>query len=177
MRSYLATVSTESQTPATQPDIAAQETLTAENVEDIDLDDNWVDCVPELENPGAGATSGFFDFNNNRTKDFDIYGVLIENKTTAWSYNPTKTFGLDVQRAFTIVIENAEMTERTFRLEIANQPLDPTGDATKVRASWEQLPKRVLCWGPSMEVPSSSCWAGAGSSGQISRWSHCFSRC
>ena len=84
-------------------------------------------------NPGAGA---LFDALNNRTKDFDIYGALIESPSTAFSLNPTKTLG-DIQRSYALVAENANDSARTFRFVIANQPV---GFPDIARASWDQLP-------------------------------------
>ena len=88
-------------------------------------------CAP-VANPGGGVV---FDSLNNRTKDFDIYGAMIEGQATAFSLNPTKTF--NVQRAHAIVVENASEAPKTFRLFIANQPV---GAPETARASWDQLP-------------------------------------
>ncbi len=88
-------------------------------------------CAPS-GNPGPGV---IFDALNNRTKDFDIYGAMIEGQATAFSLNPTKTF--NVQRAHAIVVENASTEPKSFRLFIANQPV---GAPDTARASWDQLP-------------------------------------
>ena len=109
---------------------SVNKTLGAESVED--------------SNPGAATCSAtgpipggvFFPVLNNRTKDADIYGALIENRVNAWSLNPTKTLG-NIQRTYTIVAENEDSVARSFRFEIANQPL---GFPTTARASWDQLP-------------------------------------
>lgn len=111
--------------PATDND----ETLTADALEDFNVAAGF--CAP-TGNPGPGIV---FDSPNNRTKDFDIYGALIENQVSAFSLNPTKT--LNIQRSYTIVTENESTDSKSFRLVIVNQPIGFPGDA---RASWDQLP-------------------------------------
>lgn len=105
------------------------ETRTANAVEDFNPAVGF--CAP-TGNPGPGVV---FDSPNNRTKDFDIYGALIENEVSAFSLNPTKT--LNIQRSYTIVAENESNDAKSFRLVIANQP---TGFPSEARASWDQLP-------------------------------------
>ena len=106
------------------------ETLAALSVEDFNPGAG--SCTP-ISNPGPGA---LFDAINNRTKDFDIYGALIENQATAFSFNTTKTLG-SIQRSYSIVAENASTLSKSFRLVIANQP---AGFPESARASWDQLP-------------------------------------
>lgn len=106
------------------------ETLAALSVEDFNPGAG--NCTP-ISNPGPGA---LFDAVNNRTKDFDIYGALIENQATAFSFNTTKTLG-SIQRSYSIVAENASTLSKSFRLVIANQP---SGFPASARASWDQLP-------------------------------------
>ena len=108
----------------------------AESVEDFNPTPDQ--CTPVLDPPGAGEV---FIALNNRTKDSDIYGALIENRATAWALNPTKTLGL-IQRTYVVVAEN-ESTDpagRLFRLEIANQPVGYEDSPRTARASWKQLP-------------------------------------
>ncbi len=114
---------------ATSPD-DNEESLSAESVEDSNP--GAIVCTP-TPNPGAGA---IFTALNNRTKDADIYGALIEDRVSAFSLNPTKTLGT-IQRTYTIIAENASDIDRVFRLEIANQPI---GFPEVARASWDQLP-------------------------------------
>lgn len=109
---------------------AAAAGLTAESVEDSNP--GAFTCTP-APNPGAGQ---LFQSLNNRTKDADIYGAMVENKVSAWSLNPTKTLG-NIQRTYAIVANNGEAFARNFRFEIANQPL---GFPAGARASWDQLP-------------------------------------
>ncbi len=89
-------------------------------------------CVP-THNPGEGE---LFVSLNNRTKDADIYGALIVDGASAFTLNPARTLG-QIQRAYTIVAENAGPADRVFRFEIANQPV---GFPEVARASWDQLP-------------------------------------
>ena len=109
---------------------AAPVTMTAEPVDDANPAAGY--CSP-LNNPGSGE---LFVAINNRVKDADIYGALIENRASAWVLNPTKTLG-SIQRTYTLVVENENDSSRKFRLEIANQPVGYPGLA---RASWKQLP-------------------------------------
>lgn len=108
----------------------AENSAVAEAVEDSNP--GAMTCVPTPVVP-AGQ---MFTSLNNRTKDVDIYGALIEKDVSAWSLNPTKTLG-SIQRAFVIVAENEDVVGRTFRFEIANQP---AGFPATARASWDQLP-------------------------------------
>jgi hypothetical protein len=89
-------------------------------------------CTP-VPNPGPGA---LFDSLDNRSKDFDIFGARIENLSSAYSFNTTKTYG-SIQRAYSITAGNASTVAKTFRLDIANQPV---GFPEAARASWDQLP-------------------------------------
>jgi hypothetical protein len=114
---------------ATNPDAGSENPMAALSVEDFNPGAGF--CTP-VENPGTAIA---FDALNNRTKDFDIYGALIENKTNAWSLNPTKT--LNTQRSYVFVAENAGDEETTFRFVIANRP---AGFPDTARASWDQLP-------------------------------------
>jgi len=114
---------------ATNPVTGNEEPMVALSVEDFNPGADF--CGP-TGNPGLTIA---FDALNNRTKDFDIYGALIENKTTAWSLNPTKT--LNTQRSYVFVAENAGDVETTFRFVIANRPV---GSPNTARASWDQLP-------------------------------------
>jgi len=88
-------------------------------------------CAP-TGNPGPGEV---FISPNNRTKDFDIYGAVIEDRVSAYSLNPTKTF--NILRAFTLVMENETLQPKTLRLSIRSQP---NGAPLTARASFEQLP-------------------------------------
>ncbi len=112
---------------------AAAETQTGERsanaLEDFNTGAGF--CAPAA-NPGPGV---ILDALNNRTKDFDIFGALIENEATAFSLNPTKTF--NIQRSYIIVAENASAVAKSYRLEIVNQPV---GFPNVARASWDQLP-------------------------------------
>jgi hypothetical protein len=128
-RTYDATETTTSTGAATLPE-GNDDPLAALSVEDFNPGADI--CLP-FPNPGAGA---LFDAANNRTKDFDIYGALIENQATAFSFNTTKTLG-SIQRSYSIVAENAGTQTKSFRLAIANQP---TGFPASARASWDQLP-------------------------------------
>jgi hypothetical protein len=112
------------------------------DVADSNDDTRFANAVEDF-NPGVGTCAPvsnpipgvIFDALNNRTKDFDIYGAMIEGQATAYSLNPTKTF--NVQRAHAIVVENASTAPKSFRLFIANQPV---GAPETARASWSQLP-------------------------------------
>ncbi|MDH3803900.1 MAG: hypothetical protein OEU90_00365, partial [Gammaproteobacteria bacterium] len=115
---------------APTPILDDDETRLALSVEDFNQGANPCTAAP---NPGP---PGPFTALNNRTKDFDIYGALIENPATAFSINPNKTLG-SIQRSYVIVAENASASTRNFRLQIANQPV---GAPTEARASWDQLP-------------------------------------
>ncbi|MEJ2275887.1 MAG: DUF5011 domain-containing protein, partial [Woeseiaceae bacterium] len=107
--------------------------LTAEAVEDFNPAPGI--CTP-IAPQAAGST--FLPL-NNRIKDSDIYGAFIQDRTTAWSLNPTKTLGL-VQRTYVIVVDNDGDDGKIFRLEIANQPVGFEDDPKTARASWLQLP-------------------------------------
>jgi hypothetical protein len=109
---------------------ASAETLTAESVEDSNPGASTCSVIPAM----PGGT--YFEAINNRIKDADIYGALIENRVNAWSLNPTKTLG-QILRTYTIVAENEDTVARQFRFEIANQP---AGFPATARASWDQLP-------------------------------------
>jgi len=115
---------------APPPLLDDEETRLALSVEDFNPGAGF--CAP-VSNPGAGIV---FDALNNRTKDFDIYGALIENQAMAYSNNPNKTLG-SIQRSYSIVAENASTLTKTFRLQIVNQP---AGFPAEARASWDQLP-------------------------------------
>ena len=106
------------------------QTQSAESVEDSNP--GAMTCVAIPPVPGGV----YFPALNNRTKDADIYGALIENRVNAWSLNPTKTLG-NILRTYTVVAENEDTVPRTFRFEIANQPV---GYPVSARASWDQLP-------------------------------------
>ncbi len=125
-----ATTAAKSGSDAPIPLVNDEETRLALSVEDFNPGAGF--CAP-VNNPGAGVV---FDALNNRTKDFDIYGALIEDQATAFSFNPNKTLG-SIQRSYSIVVENASTLTKTFRLAIANQP---TGFPADARASWDQLP-------------------------------------
>ncbi|MDH5618889.1 MAG: DUF5011 domain-containing protein [Gammaproteobacteria bacterium] len=112
-------------------------TLTAEALEDFNPAAGSCTPISAANAPPAGT---YFPALNNRVKDSDIYGALVESRVTAWSLNPTKTLG-SIQRVYTIIAENESLAARQFRFEIANQP---TGDPATSRASWKQLP-----WDPS----------------------------
>ncbi|MDH3620131.1 MAG: DUF5011 domain-containing protein [Gammaproteobacteria bacterium] len=116
--------------------IEGPESVTAESVEDFNPAPGV--CTPSLTQPGAGET---FLALNNRVKDSDIYGALIENRATAWSLNPTKTLGL-IQRTYVLVAENenSDPLGKIFRFEIANQPTGYEDSPRTARASWKQLP-------------------------------------
>jgi hypothetical protein len=117
--------------PATE--IGGDESLTAESVEDFNP-------APDVCTPVAPQPAGsLFLALNNRTKDSDIYGAFIENRTTATSLNPTKTLGL-IQRTYVIVVENEDESGKLFRLDIANQPNGFNDTPKTARASWKQLP-------------------------------------
>jgi len=107
-----------------------EQTLAASSVEDSNPGAGF--CSP-VSDPGPG---GQFMAINNRVKDADIYGALIESKTSAWALNPTKTLG-NIQRTYTLVAENESSDARLFRFEIANQP---AGYPSTARASWVQVP-------------------------------------
>jgi hypothetical protein len=111
--------------------------LSAESVEDSNPGAGFCTPIDAEDAPSAGA---LFPALNNRVKDSDIYGALVENRVSAWSLNPTKTLG-SIQRVYTIIAENESTDPREFRFEIVNQP---TGDPATSRASWKQLP-----WDPS----------------------------
>jgi len=113
----------------------SKEQLTAESVEDFNPTPDV--CDANFDPPGDGD---LFVALNNRVKDSDIYGALIENRISAWSLNPTKTLGL-IQRTYVIVAENADpMNGKIYRFEIANQPTGYYDDPKTARASWKQLP-------------------------------------
>ena len=114
-------------------------TLVAESVEDSNPTPGVCVQVAPTE-PGPDSLE-IFDALNNRVKDSDIYGALIENRVTAWVLNPTKTLGL-IQRTYVVVAENesADPTGKIFRLEIANQPVGYEDSPRIARASWKQLP-------------------------------------
>ena len=114
--------------------VASNEALTAESVEDYNPMPDVCEAIPNP--PGAGE---IFVALNNRVKDSDIYGALIEDRSAAWSLNPTKTLGL-IQRTYVIVAENAADTGRVYRFEIANQPTGFDDNPKTARASWKQLP-------------------------------------
>jgi hypothetical protein len=110
-----------------------EESLTAEAVEDFNPTPEVCTAAP-LQ---SGGTQ--FVALNNRVKDSDIYGALIENRVTGWALNPTKTLG-QIQRTYVIVVENETDFGKVFRLEIANQPTGFDADPKTARASWLQLP-------------------------------------
>jgi hypothetical protein len=121
--------------------VVAEESLTAESVEDFNPLAGVcerIDSDPALGGrPGGGD---LFYALNNRVKDSDIYGAMIENRATAWSLNPTKTLGA-IQRTYVIVVENENITDgKVFRLEIMNQPVGYEDAPKTARASWRQLP-------------------------------------
>ena len=66
------------------------ETLTAESVEDSNPAAGSCSPIDAADAPGPGE---YFPALNNRVKDSDIYGALIENRISVWSLNPTKTLG------------------------------------------------------------------------------------
>ena len=148
MRGQIYTYAIDGQIPYSRPmnlqtdaidDPAAEigvETATAESVEDFNPSPGL--CMPLNSPPNAGDV---FVALNNRVKDSDIYGALIENRTTAWSLNPTKTLGL-IQRTYVVVAENASTDPlgKIFRFEIANQPVGHEDSPRSARASWRQLP-------------------------------------
>ena len=114
-----------------------EQTLTAESVEDFNPLPGVCNAI--IDPPGDGED---FVPLNNRVKDSDIYGAMIEDRTTAWALNPTKTLGL-IQRTYVVVAENESDNAKVFRFDIANQPLgfDVTPpDLKTARASWRQLP-------------------------------------
>jgi hypothetical protein len=113
------------------------ETLTAESVEDFNPAPDLCTAVtapPDPDEPGA-----LFLPLHNRVKDSDIYGAMIEDRTTAWALNPTKTLGL-IQRTYVVVAENESDSGKVFRFDIANQPFGFETDPKTARASWRQLP-------------------------------------
>lgn len=126
-------VSTAATTETNGADATAEHTatLTAESVEDSNPGAGF--CTPVSSGLPAGS---LFPALNNRVKDSDIYGALVESRVTAWTLNPTKTLG-SILRTYTIIAENASPDPRGFRFEIANQP---AGDPEFSRASWKQLP-------------------------------------
>ncbi len=115
-----------------QPDASESNSspLAALSVEDFNPGAGSCTQVP---NPGPGE---LFDAVNNRSKNFNIYGALIQNQSSAYSFNTTKTHG-SIQRAYSIVAGNTSSVEKTFRLDVANQPI---GFPDAARASWDQLP-------------------------------------
>ena len=132
--------------PTTGADDSANEadgeaTLAAEAVEDFNpTPDVCTSVDPVKPNPNIP-----FVALHNRIKDSDIYGALIENKTTAWSLNPSKTLGL-IQRTYVVVAEN-ESTDplgKIFRFVIENQPVGYEDSPRTARASWKQLPYDLL---------------------------------
>ena len=106
----------------------------AESVEDFNPGAGF--CTTIANPPAAGTP---FIAIHNRIKDSDIYGALIENRSTAWSLNPTKTLGL-IQRTYVVVVENEGEDGKIFRMQIANQPLGFDDSPKTARASWKQLP-------------------------------------
>ena len=110
--------------------------MTADPIEDTNPDAGF--CT-SLNDPGSGE---LFVAVNNRVKDADIYGALIENRASAWVLNPTKTLG-SIQRTYTLVVENESELPRKFSLQIANQPV---GYPNLSRASWKQLPWDSAPW-------------------------------
>ncbi len=106
----------------------------AESVEDFNPAAGF--CAPVANPPGAGQI--FFAL-QNRIKDSDIYGAMIENQITARAMNPTKTLGL-IQRTYVAVVENESDNGKVFRLDIANQPVGFDDSPKTARASWKQLP-------------------------------------
>jgi hypothetical protein len=112
----------------------ADETLSAESVEDFNPTPDV--CTPVTNPPGAGDR---FLALNNRVKDSDIYGALIENRSTAWALNPSKTLGL-IQRTYVVVAENESDAGKVFRFQIMNQPVGYEDTPKTARASWKQLP-------------------------------------
>ena len=96
-----------------------------------DFNDGVGFCAPAMH-PGEGE---IFTSLNNRTKNFEIFGAVIENEVTAYSLNPSKTY--NVLRAFTLIIENKSETPKVFRLAI---PAQPDGAPATARASFDQYP-------------------------------------
>ena len=120
-----------------QSAVEGEESLTAESVEDYNPLAGECQRIDYDIRPGAGDT---FYAINNRVKDSDIYGAMIENRATAWSLNPTKTLG-SIQRTYVLVVENDdELDGKVFRLEIMNQPVGYDDAPKTARASWQQLP-------------------------------------
>ena len=121
--------------------------LSAEGVEDSDPGDPLpLECVPPVNPPAGPGDTLMADDNQNRIKDADIYGALIEVPATAWVQNASKGLGIiglgniELQRTYVIAARNEEQQAgKSFRFRIMNQPVGflPENEA---RASWEQLP-------------------------------------
>jgi hypothetical protein len=129
--------------------LSSGEPLAAASVEDSNPLAGTCEVTPL---PPVADGVRYFPAINNRTKDADIYGALIENRVNAWSLNPTKTLG-NILRTYTIVAENEDNVPRRFRFEIVNQPI---GYPATARVSWDQLPFEIT--DPAFNDPGSDEW-------------------
>ena len=106
-----------------------EETRNADALDDLTPGAGF--CAP-APNPGPGVVLGFL---NNRTKNFDAFGAVIEDVITAHSTNPTKSY--NIPRSYGIVVENETTSPITVKLNI---PFQPVGAPLEARASFDQLP-------------------------------------
>ncbi|MDH3490870.1 MAG: HYR domain-containing protein [Gammaproteobacteria bacterium] len=131
--------------------LSADKKLGAEGVEDSNpADPIPLDCSPATLMNKPGETLYAAD-NQNRIKDADVYGALIEVPATAWVLNASKGLGrvvpdpnnpgevIPLQRTYTIAARNEDdALGKKFRFRIMNQPVGFL--ANEARASWLQLP-------------------------------------
>jgi len=123
--------------------LAGGRKLSAEGVEDSNVGAFF--CAPPLSPPDAPGEMLFAADNQNRIKDTDIFGALVEVPATAWVVNTSKglgkidIFGNVLQRTYAIAARN-ELRDagKKFRFRIMNQPVGFLNN--EARASWLQLP-------------------------------------
>jgi hypothetical protein len=162
----------ESEPNETDPPALVEEgtKLSAEGLEDS----NSVEfCEPPAIAPTAPGQVLFAFDNQNRIKDADIFGALIEEPATAWVLNVSKGLGqlipdpdnsdilFPLQRAYAIAARNEkDNAPKKFRFRIMNQPVG--FDDNEARASWSQLPFKDFDNSEQLQAPVEEIDATAG---------------
>lgn len=94
----------------------------------------------------GSCADGSFAEPQDRTRNANIYGSLIEDRIQLYTPTPTKPLG-GIQRAFPIALRNPNDTETLeYRLRIETQPCD---FPEVCRASWRQKPSIPVNFGDS----------------------------
>lgn len=92
----------------------------------------------------GSCSDGSFVEPQDRTRNANIYGSLIEDRIQLYTPTPTKPLG-GIQRAFPIAVRNPNDTETLeYRLRIETQPCDLP---EVCRASWRQKPSIPVNFG------------------------------